>query len=127
MKRVYTNMAIELFQKDKAVAEADGFMLTDADFAAYNPALFFTSVEMTDTVPRLDRVFTEDRLAVLRQGIPITQLPATVQPWPVNLVDAYSKFRSDATIVAAGKAGQASGGSSSGGSNAPVIPPPIGP
>ena len=127
MKRVYTNMAIELFQKDKAVAEADGFMLTDADFAAYNPALFFTSVEMTDTVPRLDRVFTEDRLAVLRQGIPVTQLPATVQPWPVNLVDSYSKFRNDATIVAGGKAGQTAAGNASGGSDAPVIPPPIGP
>ena len=58
------NMAIELFGKTRDEATADGFALTDADFAAYNPGDFFTQTEMVDTVPRLDRVFTEDRLEV---------------------------------------------------------------
>jgi len=126
-RRIYTNMAIELFQKPKDVAEAPGFALTDDDFNAYNPAAFFTSVEMTDTVPRLDRVFTEDRLAILRQGIPVTQLPACVQPWPVNLTNAYAQFRGDATIIGEGKAGQPAAGSGSGATAAAIIPPPTGP
>ena len=125
-KRIYTNMAVELFQKTKAEAEADGFALQEADFTSYDPSKFFTSVEMTDTVPRLDRVFTEDRLAILRQGIPVTQLPSTVRPWPINLVDAYSAFRNDAVIVGDGKAGQAAAGSSST-TTAAVIPPVVGP
>lgn len=124
LKRVYTNMAIELFQKDKATAEAPGFALSDADFAAYNPAEFFTSTEMTDTVPRLDRVFTEDKLEILRQGIPVTQLPATVVPWPVNLIDSYKAFREDATLVAGGKS---EGSSATATTTAPIMPPPTGP
>lgn len=123
MKRVYVNMAVELFQKDKATAEADGFKLKDEDFAAYNPATFFTSVEMTDTVPRLDRVLTEDRLAILRQGIPVTSLPSTVQPWPQNLTNLYAAFRQDAVITTDGKAGSTAAGSDM----APVIPAPSGP
>lgn len=125
-KRIYTNMAVELFQKTKAEAEADGFALQETDFTSYDPSKFFTSVEMTDTVPRLDRVFTEDRLAILRQGIPVTQLPSTVRPWPINLVDAYSAFRNDAVIVGDGKAGQAAAGSGST-TTAAVIPPVVGP
>ena len=84
IRRVYINMAIELFGKTRAEATADGFALTDADFAAYNPGDFFTQTEMVDTVPRLDRVFTEDRLDVLAEGIPVTELPE-LQPWPTNL------------------------------------------
>lgn len=123
-RRVYVNMAVELFQKSKADAEKDGFMLTDADFASYNPAAFFTSVEMTDTVPRLDRVFTEDQLTFLRQGIPVTQLPATVKPWPVNLTDAYASFRTDATLTTGGKENTTA---SAAASTAPIIPAPTGP
>ena len=73
IQRVYINMAIELFGKTRREAAADGFVLTDADFAAYNPGDFFTQTEMVDTVPRLDRVFTEDRLDVLAEGIPVTR------------------------------------------------------
>lgn len=126
MRRVYVNMAVELFQKPKAEAEEDGFALTDADFTAYNPAAFFTSTEMVDTVPRLDRVFTEDQLAFLRQGIPVTQLPDTVKPWPVNLSNAYSAFRQDATLTMEGMAqGTAAAAGASG--TAPIIPAPNGP
>ena len=123
LRRIYTNMAIELFQKDKLIAEAPGFALTDEDFAAYNPAAYFTSTEMTDTVPRLDRVFTEDQLEFLRQDIPVTQLPDTVKPWPVNLTSAYATFREDGTLVEGGK----SGGSASSATSAPIMPAPTGP
>ena len=98
IKRVYINMAIELFGKTASVASADGFVLTDADFAAYNPGDFFTQTEMVDTVPRLDRVFTEDRLELLAEGIPVTELPASLQPWPTNLTNLYDGTRTDATI-----------------------------
>ncbi len=120
LHRAYTNMAIELFNIDRAVALSTGFELSDADFSAYNPAEFFTHTELVDTVPRLDRVFTEDRLEVLAEGIPVTELPE-LKPWPQNLSDLYSVIRSDATINAGGNASAASTGAS-GGSGLPGIP-----
>ena len=122
VRRVYTNMAIELFGKTREVAYADGFKLSDADFAAFNPGEFFTQTEMVDTVPRLDRVFTEDRLELLAEGISITELPANLAPWPTNLTNFYEATRSDATI---GGSGATSGSRAT--AVAPVIPPPPGP
>lgn len=116
VKRVYTNMAIELFGKTREAAIADGFALTDADLAAYNPSAFFTATEMVDTVPRLDRVFTEDRLEVLAEGIPVTELPADIGPWPTNLTNFYSGIRSDGVMPGTTNAGGAS-------TAAPIIPP----
>lgn len=116
LRRVYENMAIELFGKQRAEAMASGFVLTEADFAAYNPSEFFTATEMVDTVPRLDRVLTEDRLELLAEGIPVTQLPADLAPWPTNLLNFYANTRSDSTMA---------GGTTSSGqpATAPIIPP----
>jgi hypothetical protein len=121
IKRVYINMSIELFGKTRAIATADGFILTDADFAAYNPASFFTQTEMVDTVPRFDRVFTEDQLVVLAEGIAVTDLP-DMKPWPTNLTTYYAATRTDSTI--------ASGTTSSATTTdtvAPIIPAAPGP
>ncbi len=122
IKRVYINMAIELFGKTRAEATADGFALTDADFAAYNPGDFFTQTEMVDTVPRLDRVFTEDRLDVLAEGIAVTELPE-LTPWPTNLTLFYAATRSDATMKGGGAA--STGGNAT--AAAPIIPAAPGP
>lgn len=119
LKRVYTNMAIELFGVERGLALADGFSLSDADFAAYDPSKWFTSTELVDTVPRLDRVFTEDRLELLAEGIPVTELPA-LGPWPANLTDLYASNRSDATI-----GGASSGSSGRSVANVPPVVPPI--
>src|SRR5262245_33068686 len=123
IRRVYINMAIELFGRKREQATADGFVLTDADFAAYNPGDFFTQTEMVDTVPRLDRVFTEDRLEFLAEGIPVTELPE-LRPWPTNLTNYYAGVRSDATL-GVGVASSGTGGSAE--VKGPVIPPPPGP
>jgi hypothetical protein len=124
LRRVYTNMAVELFGKTRSEAAADGFALTDADFAAYNPGDFFTQTEMVDTVPRLDRVFTEDRLDMLAEGIPVSELPE-LHPWPTNLTLHYAATRTDATMSGAGLS---SGATARGGSSAgPIIPPAPGP
>ena len=120
VRRVYINMAIELFGKTRAEATADGFALTDTDFAAYNPGDFFTQTEMVDTVPRLDRVFTEDRLDVLAEGLPVTELPE-LKPWPTNLTSFYAATRTDATIGGAAVDGGSPAGS------APLIPAAPGP
>ncbi len=121
IRRVYVNMAIELFGKTRAEATVSGFTLSDADFAAYNPGDFFTQTEMVDTVPRLDRVFTEDRLDVLAEGIPITELPE-LKPWPTNLTTHYAATRSDATI--GGSSVSSTNGSAT---QAPLIPAAPGP
>ncbi|MEO1497495.1 MAG: hypothetical protein AAFV43_10125 [Planctomycetota bacterium] len=119
LKRVYANMAIELFGKTRDEAWADGFALSETDLAAYNPASYFTSTEMVDTVPRLDRVFTEDRLETLNEGIPVTELPADIGPWPTNLTGFYGATRTDGNATTSG------GPTTVGG--APIIPPAPGP
>jgi hypothetical protein len=127
IRRVYTNMAIELFGKAKDVAEAEGFVLTEADFTGYDPYKFFTGTEMTDTVSRLDRVFTEDRLAYLREGIPVTQLPE-LGPWPNNLTAWYQAHRTDTSIGPGGflnaSAGVIPDDESAGKANVAIIPKP---
>jgi hypothetical protein len=117
--RVYKNMCTELFGKNAAEVTRE-FRLTPEDFNSYNPNEFFTSTEMVDTVPRLDRVFTEDKLELLSQGIPISQLPK-LEPWPTNLTSYYSTLRTDATISSS------SSTSSSGQSGVNIIPPAPGP
>ena len=52
---------------------------------------------MVDTVPRFDRVFTEDRLDILAEGLAVTELP-DLKPWPTNLTTYYSAMRTDSTI-----------------------------
>lgn len=121
LKRMYVNMAIELFNKTREEANTDGFLLQQTDFDAYNPGEFFTATEMVDTVPRLDRVLTEDRLELLAEGLPVTQLPANLGPWPTNLTNFYESIRTDSTIGPASKSG------GSGATSGPIIPSPPGP
>lgn len=97
LKRVYQNMSVEMFGKTLTEVVAEDFLLKDEDFTKFDPAKFFTSTELVDTVPRLDRIFTEDRLELLREGLPVTSLP-DLKPWPVNLTDYYNATRVDATI-----------------------------
>lgn len=122
LRRVYVNMSVELFGKSRDEAMTDGFMLSDSDLAAYDPSKFFTSTEMVDTVPRLDRVFTEDRLELLSEGLPITELPADIGPWPTNLTGFYSATRTDGNTTSGTALG--SGAANTAG---PIIPPAPGP
>ena len=57
------------------------FTLSDEQLRSYNPAAWFTSTEMIDTVPPLDEQPTEDALEVLTSGIPVSQLPVLGR-WP---------------------------------------------
>jgi hypothetical protein len=90
LRRVYENMAIELFDKSREQVAATGFRLTEEDFGSYNPGPFFTSTEMSDTVPPLGRVLTEDQVRVLSDGINTSDLPP-LQPWPSNLSEYYKR------------------------------------
>ena len=81
LTRIYSLMAIELFGKTADDCRKPGFLLADADFQAYSPGRFFTGTEMTDTVPPFNKVFTEDQLKTLSEGIPVTQLPS-LGFWP---------------------------------------------
>lgn len=124
IERVYQNMAIEMFNKDRATVKDPKFVLTDDDFSKYNPSSFFTSTELVDTVPRLDRTFTEDRLQLLSEGIPVTELPE-LAPWPVNLTNYYAATRTDGTVVASTNPN--AGTSSSTATQAAIMPAAPGP
>jgi hypothetical protein len=81
LQRVYKEMATELLMIPAADASKADFTLTDAQLQAYNPALWFTSTEMIDTVPPLNQIPTEDDLAVLTDGIPASLL-VNLQKYP---------------------------------------------
>jgi hypothetical protein len=84
--RVYTMMAVELFGIDQATASAPGFLLTDAQLAAYDPSKFFTSTELVDNAPPFSQVFTAEQLYTLSEGIPIANLPE-LGPYPSMTID----------------------------------------
>lgn len=122
LDRVYQNMAIEMFGKVVDDVIKPGFLLTDADLSTYDPSKFFTRTEMVDVVPRLDRIFTEDKIGHLSEGIPVTQLPP-LAPWPENLTSYYRSVRTNQSILPDGTDSAAvapSGGAVNNGQ--PVIP-----
>jgi len=84
LHRIYKLMATELFGVAAEKAAALDFALTEADLKTYDPGKWFTATEMVDTVPPLDRVATEDDLAVLSAGIPATLLVGLAR-WPSGL------------------------------------------
>ncbi len=81
LTRIYSRMAIDLFGKTAEETRKPGFILLDTDFKAYSPSKWYTGTEMIDTVPPFNRVFTEDQLKTLAEGIPTTQLP-NLGHWP---------------------------------------------
>lgn len=127
MTRVYTNLATELFGKTREEVRAPGFILSEAELISYNPSAFFTSTEMIDTVPHLGHVFTEDRLSVISDGIPVTSLPE-LQPWPTNLTSYYNANKSfrDANVDGVAISDPTTSGAPNAGGG-PVIPPAPGP
>lgn len=83
LMRVYKLMATELLKVAYPTdpAEALAFTLTDAQISAYNPAKYFTSTELIDTVPDVLNIPTEDDLKVLTDGLPTINLPP-LSVWP---------------------------------------------
>lgn len=73
--RIYQRIAVELLQVPIADVQAPGFTITEEQMIAYNPAQWFTSTEMTDTVPPLGDWPTEDDLKLISDGIPVSRLP----------------------------------------------------
>jgi len=74
LHRVYRLMCTELFGVPVEEASRLDYTLTDAVLASYDPTKFFTQTEMTDTVPILANVPTEDDMQPLRDGIPASLL-----------------------------------------------------
>lgn len=100
--RVYKLMATELFQIPADQAEVPNFKLSDAQLAAYNPAAYFSRTEMTDTTPDLAEQPTEDDIAPLVAGIPVTLLHQ-LGPWPSNaLTSSGNASQADAAVADAG-------------------------
>lgn len=87
IKRVYRRMAIELFQVPLSLADADDFTLTSEQLNSYDPTKWFTSTEMTDIVPLIGQEPTEDDLAPLTAGIPVTMIP-NLGRWPAAVIES---------------------------------------
>ena len=81
IQRVYRLMSHELFRVPLEEASKPDFTLTEEQLRSYDPGSWFTSTEMIDTVPPHDLRPTEDDLAVLTDGIPISHLPLLGR-WP---------------------------------------------
>lgn len=118
LNKVYFEMATEYFGKSVDEVKVPGFLLTDEDFASYNPAAFFTETEMVDTVPALDNVFTEDRKEPLANGLPLHELPK-LEPFPSNLIALYEQMRA----AREGKINPDTGQASNMGSRISDVPP----
>lgn len=121
LTRVYYQVATEMFNVPPEAAKAPGFTLTDEHLTGYNPAEYFTSTELVDTVPDLSHVFTEDSLEVLSRGIYTCDLPK-LQPYPKNLTNYYAELRDSLADPAEHDAGGGGGGGA-----ASIIPPPPAP
>lgn len=118
LTRVYSEMATEMFGKTKEEVSVPGFLLTEEDFNSYDPYQFFTPIEMIDTVPSMDNVFTEDRKRVLSSGIPLTELPK-LEPYPTNLLGTYARMRASVE----GTVNPDTGLQNTTGDRTPVVPP----
>jgi len=101
LHRVYRLMATELFGVPAAEAAKLDFTLTEAQLASYDPAKWFTSTELIDTVPPLLDVPTEDDKVVLTDGIPASLLIGAV-PWPSGGAGASGAAGSPTTTTIAG-------------------------
>jgi hypothetical protein len=123
LQRIYVRMATELLQVPLAEASKPDFLLQEQVFAAYDPAKWFTSSELIDTVSPLDLVPTEDDLRVLTDGIPATQLVGLGR-YPSGLdVQARADDLGSVGSPAVGPASAASPGQPA----APAFVPPPGP
>jgi len=116
-RKIYFEMATEFFGKSPDDAKKPEFLLTDEDFAAYNPTALRPDWEANDPVPAIDNVFTEDRMAYLSAGIPLHELPP-LQPYPTNVVGLYEQMRAKR----AGTTNPDTGASMADGSR--IAPPP---
>lgn len=83
IQRVYQLMAVELLKIPRDVASKPDFTLSDDQIKAYDPAKWFSSTELNDTVRSFDAFTTEDDRDVLSRGIPYSSLPALVT-WPTG-------------------------------------------
>lgn len=81
IQRIYSELAIEMFNVPAAEARMPDFTLKQSHYAAFAPEKFVTSLEMVDTVPNLVRWPTEDALQVLAAGIPTSSMPV-LPTWP---------------------------------------------
>lgn len=79
VQRIYRNMAMDLLRVPLEEASKPDFTLSNEQLASYNPREWHTGV--TDPVPDLQNWPTEDQLAVLTAGIPVTQVP-NLGPYP---------------------------------------------
>lgn len=94
MKRIYDNMAAELFNVPRSETEKSTFLLTDAQLSAYNPSAFVTSTERIDTVAPMREILTEDTLFVVRNGILVTQL-SNLGPYPADVLSGVGIVNPD--------------------------------
>lgn len=74
--RIYRLVGIELLNLPPVTFDKLDYTITDEQIRAYNPGVYYTSTEMTDTVPTSVRNRpTEDDLKPLAEGIPWSFLP----------------------------------------------------
>lgn len=90
-RRLYGQIAVDLFNKDPALAFAEGFSLTNDDVKNYDPAKFIPEVLVNSTLPRDPAlVFTNYELGEVLQGVEAPLLPAGMNPFPNSFPEPFS-------------------------------------
>jgi hypothetical protein len=82
VRRVYTQLGVELLGVSAEAARADDFVISDDLLKTYDPSKFFTRTEMIDTLPALNEIPTEDDLTMLTDGIAAPLCKPFLQTWP---------------------------------------------
>lgn len=83
LRTVYTMNAVDNFGVDPAIARSAGFEITQEMITAYSLEDSVSGPLASVYVqPNAQWSFTNEQYAILTSGIPATELPANMRPWP---------------------------------------------
>ncbi len=99
LQRIYSRMGVELLKIPAEKMDAK-YVISDADWATYDPGKWFAPTEMIDVVPNLPAIPTEIQLGELARGIPVSHL-ASIGIWP----EGAAETQAAATTTAAAGTG----------------------
>ncbi len=121
LREVYTGLAVDFFNVPSATAKAAGFIITQQMVESYQPLQNLGQIVSPYTLPtNPSLIFTKTQLAPVTSGIPSTDLPANMRPWPASI--PFPTMLSGPPLPASTQGSdQGSSGIGTAGSTGPVV------